>query len=394
MYERQECGDCEKGKRDARRAILRAEELTDPGVPELPNLPEDSPIVPESSRTSSPVEAEDPVATPSHLSSNLNRLIEFTNKEPVDFRRLCDKLNMPPGKVVDLIEEARAAGVQVHVENDHVGIRLREPDERVQQVSDIAPVVGEPQQVGVISDTHLGSKYCLRAQLVDFVEYAYAQGVRTILHPGDWVDGKYRFSVYEQSHTGLEAQTGDLFETLPQKPDLSYHGITGNHDQTFAEANGIDTGEYIESFFRKRGRDDVHFYGNRGAYLRVGGAIVHLWHPTGGGSYARSYKLQKKIEGYSSGEKPNLLLAGHWHMYCALYERGIHAIACPTFQSGRSPFSKSLSGSVAIGGMILNWSLTEHGTMRDFGHTYRAYFDREMPQRIEDDDKSFMEVKE
>ncbi len=66
--------------------------------------------------------------------------------------------------------------------------------------------------VGVISDTHLGSKYCLRAQLKEFINYAYSKGVRKILHAGDITDGIYKHGVYEVSHTGLEAQVQDLFE--------------------------------------------------------------------------------------------------------------------------------------------------------------------------------------
>lgn len=315
------------------------------------------------------------------LNDEVQRIVDLTRRGPIKFSVLCDKLDLSPNKTRALIEKAKQARINIHVEHDHVGIQ-HAYEEKVTTIG-IAPVIGKRQRVGVISDTHLGSKYCLRAQLIDFVEYAYEQGVRDILHPGDVLDGMYKHGLWEVSHSGLEAQTQDLFEVLPKKKGLNYHCITGNHDWTFAEASGVDVGGYIASYFREQGRSDIHFYGNRGAFLRINGALVHLWHPRSGGSYAKSYGIQKHIEKYSSGEKPNVLLAGHWHTFCYVYERGVHGIACPTFQGGGSAFSKSLGGAPAIGGLILSWDLTEHGTVRNFTLEKRSYFEAERPREIE-----------
>lgn len=313
------------------------------------------------------------------VSVDVRRLVDVSKKKPLPFEDLCDVLDVSPRKCRELIEAAQQQGYHVEANAGHVGFRVPPPDERVRETG-IAPIVGERQIVGVISDTHLGSKYCLREQLKDFVHTAYERGVREILHPGDVLDGCYRHGLWEVSHSGLDAQAEDLFETLPRLPGLTYHAIEGNHDNTFTDSIGLSTGRFLEGFFRHRGRDDLRFYGNRGAFLRVRGAVVHLWHPRSGQSYARSYALQKHVEKYSSGEKPHILLAGHWHVYCHVFERGVHAIACPTFQGGGSAFSKSLGGAPAMGGLLLSWGLTEHGTMRDFSLEYRAYFEREQPQ--------------
>ena len=313
---------------------------------------------------------------------NLKKFIELTRKGPTSFHLLCDRLHLPPGKVFKLIEEAKKLGVRVHVEHDHVGIRFPETSEdhllteSIKPVG-VAPVVGKRQKIAVISDTHLGSKYCLREQLKDFIHYAYEQGVREIVHPGDVLDGCYRHGLWEVSHSGLDEQTRDLFETLPRLPGLHYHCITGNHDFTFTEQIGADIGDFVEAHFRAKGRNDIHFHGNRSAFLKLRGAVVHLWHPKKGMGYARSYAVQKQIEKYSSGEKPAILLVGHWHTFVYCMERGVHGIACPTFQGGGSAFSKSLGGAPSIGGLVLSWELTEHGTMRGFNLEYRAYFERE-----------------
>lgn len=320
-----------------------------------------------------------PPAAPAPPADRFARLVEACRR-PVEFAALCDALDVSPARCLALVDEARVAGYQVSTNAGVVGMRQAEPDERVRDV--VPPIVGERQVVGVISDTHLGSKYCLRPQLRDFVEYAYARGVRRILHPGDVLDGCYRHGLWEVSHSGLDAQAADLLETLPALPGLTYHAITGNHDATFTDASGLDVGTYLESLFAKNGRRDLHFYGNRGAFLRVQGAVFHLWHPRSGGAYARSYPLQKQIEKYAPGEKPDVLLAGHWHTFCYVEERGIHAIACPTFQGGGSAFGKSLGGAPALGGLVLSWDLTEHGTLRAFSIERRAYYEREAPRRV------------
>ena len=321
--------------------------------------------------------------TPTTPDPLMQRLVQLSRREPISFSSLCDKLDMAPTKVQALIKRAQDEGIQIHVEHNHIGVRSSYQEERIRPIG-IAPVIGETQRVAVISDTHLGSKYCLREAIQDFVRYAYDKGVREILHPGDVLDGMYRHGIWEVSHPGLDLQAQDLFETLPKLPGLSYHGITGNHDFTFTEANGVDVGHYVTNYFKDRGRDDIHFYGDRGAFLQIRGALIHLWHPRSGGSYAKSYGIQKHIEKYSSGEKPNVLLCGHWHTFCHVYERGVHGIACPTFQGGGSAFSKSLGGAPAIGGLLLSWLITEHGTLRSFTLEKRSYFEAEQPHRIED----------
>jgi hypothetical protein len=309
--------------------------------------------------------------------------------KPIPFAELCDRLDVSPKRARELIAKAQAAGVRVALSHDHVGLEQPEPT-LAEQDTGIPPVIGEVQRVGVISDTHLGSKYCLRAQLIDFVNWAYHdRGVREILHPGDALDGAYKKNgqLWECSHYGLDAQCQDLFETLPHLPGLTYHAITGNHEETFFHDTGQDVGHSIERYFAhppngQTPRNDLKFYGNRGAFINIRGIRVHLWHPRSGKSYARTYHLQRLATMYAGGEKPHLTLAGHWHVSAYCVERGIHMIACPTFQGGGSAFGKSLGGAPEIGGLVLGWELTEHGTIRNFSYERRAYFEVEGPQNL------------
>lgn len=307
-----------------------------------------------------------------------SKLLVQLARKPISLTDLCDRLDMSPAKVLALATKMR---VRLQAGNDHVQLSAREQIRTVQD-SRILPDKGTTQRVGVISDLHLGSKYCLRAQLRDCVEHMYRTGIREILVPGDLLDGCYRHGVFELSHTGLADQTRDLFETLPRLKGLSYHCITGNHDHTFVELTGVDVGEYIQGYFRKHGRTDIHFYGDCGAFLRIRGAIVHMWHPLGGASYAKSYKLQKQVEKYGAGEKPDILLAGHLHQFAVVEDRSVFAVLCPTFQASGSAFSKRLGGQPALGGLILSWQIAGKDLVRNIGVERRRYFEVELPQKV------------
>ena len=324
-------------------------------------------------------------APPVTMPADVQRLVKAINgAHPPSFSDLCDRLDLSPAKAGKLIDLARTHGVEVQVEHNHVGLvrNFGIHDNLVHRLQ-LPPLQGSTIEVAVISDLHFGSKYFLREALADFIARVYALGIRHVLCPGDVLEGMYRHAFGELSHSGLEDQTRDAFESLPRYPGLHYHSITGNHDETFAKAGGVNVGDYVGGYFRKRGRHDLHFYGDRGAFLLLHGTLIHLWHPLGGVSYAKSYKLQKQASSYQSGFKPHIVLAGHWHTYCHVEEREVQAIACPTFQSGVSPFGRSLGTTPSIGGLVLRWQMTEESTLRDFTITRYPYYHHEIIQTPE-----------
>lgn len=307
---------------------------------------------------------------------HLARLFALTKTGPLGLQALCDKLDLAPGRVAKLLKRAAAEGFPVDVIDSTIIANLPRSRTDVRE-SGIAPTVGTRQSIAVISDLHYGSKYCLRGAIKEFVAYVYAAGVREIVVPGDMVDGSYRHAQFEMTHMGLSNQARDMCKNLPQYDGLTYHCITGNHDWTFTETSGVNVGQFLENTFHEAGRRDLFAYGDRGAFLRLRGALLYLWHPGGSSSYAKSYRLQKRIEAFQPGEKPQILLTGHFHQFCYVFDRGIHALLCPTFQGGGSAFGRMLGGAVALGGLTLSWQATASGTLRDFSVAYRSYYEHE-----------------
>lgn len=325
--------------------------------------------------TSSQISRSTKSKTMSAEPEDFSRLVKESRKSPT-LEQLCNALDLSPNATRDMIKRARESGIALKVGHGNIGIGFDENDE-IHDVG-VPPTVGETFRMGVISDLHLGSKYCLRREIVDCVGRIYRSGARDILMVGDLLDGCYRHGEFELKYSGIEDQTADLYRTLPQMDGLRYHAITGNHDFTFTEKTGLDVGAYITGHFNQRGRRDIKFYGDRAATLRIGGTTVRMLHPCGSCSYAVSYKLQKFVEAFDSAEKPGILVVGHWHRSCYIYTRGVHAFACPTLQGPGSAFGKSLGlGPQAIGGLLMKWKLTKFKTIRELTFKPISYFKHE-----------------
>lgn len=317
----------------------------------------------------------EPHENPLEVDPQIVRLIALAKKS-ISFSDLCNALDSSPKKTEALLRKAAERNAPIHVEHDTITVRRALPVS--DSVADIKLTrsVGDTIRLGAISDTHLGSKYCLRGAIRDVIHWMHAEGVRDILHSGDVLEGCYRHSLFELSHSGFDDQLRDAAKCFPELEGLRYHFISGNHDFTFEEKIGMRAGMAIQSGMRALGRNDWLCYGDRNAYLRIGGAVVNLWHPGGGSAYARSYNLQKRIEAYTA-IKPHILLMGHYHQYCYVYERGIHGIMMPTFQGSGSNFAQSLKGSPAIGGLILEWQMSETGRIHNFNPRPRFFFEKD-----------------
>lgn len=315
---------------------------------------------------------------------------KWESKGGLTFEALCDSLEMHPAKAREFLDEARASGVRVELASGLVGVRpTNDTAERVDVPLTVARE-GQPRRFAIVGDVHAGSKYHLSKQLRDFCDYAYHErGVRQFLQVGDLCDGVYRHSMWEQSHRGFDGQIDALAETLPEYPGAVWPFIQGNHDETLGESNGADIGPAIVQAMAARGRKDLVYLGSRGAYARLvapgerRGLFVHLWHPRDKGSaYAKSYRLQKQIEKYAPGTKPDLLAAGHWHQQFYFLTRGVHAMSCGCWQGGGSSFGKSLGGQPEIGSWIIEYSMTSEGAVRTLLPEWRGYQEVEMVRDV------------
>ena len=190
---------------------------------------------------------------------------------------------------------------------------------------------GTHHRMMVISDTHIGSKFSPYEWHEIASETAREEECDCILHCGDLVEGmkiaRAGTQMYELTDLGFEKQRDRAIE-LMRMYDLPIYIISGNHDNYFREFAGADI---VKAVAEKV--DGMEYLGYDSADIEIEGAVLRLWHGgDGSNSYALSYRLQKVIESLPGGKKPDILLAGHVHKFCYIFERNVHGISVPCMQ--------------------------------------------------------------
>lgn len=184
---------------------------------------------------------------------------------------------------------------------------------------------------GVISCTHIGSKYQQMTHLTSFYEECERQGANLVLHCGDLVDGEkiYRGQEYELFLHGADAQVDYVINNYPKVNGIKTKVILGNHDESFWSNSGINV---VKKICEKR--EDMEYLGDYLAYLQMANISVGIMHAGGGVAYARSYKPQKIVEQLSPEKKPHLMFIGHWHVACSIPRyRNVETFSLGAFQS-------------------------------------------------------------
>lgn len=220
---------------------------------------------------------------------------------------------------------------------------------------------GKHHKFVVMSDTHIGSKYSpveWHDVVAEFVNDK-ANGVEAILHAGDLVEGftsrRAGTQVYELTDIGFEAQKEAAIE-LMSKYNVPIYLISGNHDMYFNEYAGANICKAVAEAV-----PNIEYIGHDSADIDVDGCKVRLFHGgDGSNSYAVSYRLQKLVESYTGGQKPNILIAGHVHKFCFIFERHIFAISAPCMQSQTS-WMRGKKLAAHTGFLVLEFDTYEGG---------------------------------
>lgn len=220
-------------------------------------------------------------------------------------------------------------------------------------------------RVGFTSDNHLCSKYAREDVLSDLYDKFEEEGVEIVLNAGNWIDGEARFNLHDLEVHGLEQQIDYLVRRYPQRQGIVTMAITGDdHEGWYAQREGVDVGRIAQSKMRGAGREDWIDLGFMEAFIRLEHAntgarsMLHLMHPGGGSAYAESYTVQKIVEGYDGGEKPAVLMAGHYHKLSVNYIRNVWCIQTVCTQD-QTPFARKKKLRFALGGGIAELKLNQ-----------------------------------
>lgn len=292
-----------------------------------------------------------------------SKILQLTRKKPATILSLADAFDRSPQSIREALKHLEQAGSGVKVSDDSVTASLAQ-----RPVSTPARVEwsGEVLRFCEVSDTHLGSKYEQLGPLNAVYDECEARGIDLVLHPGDWVDGEnmYRGHVYEIHTHGADDQRKYASANYPKRKGIRTKGIGGNHDASFLKTAGYDI---VQALAKER--PDIEYLGPVGRMIDLECKSrkrevyrVHLMHPRGSVPYAKSYRVQKIVEGYEGGSKPDMLLAGHLHYQAHAFIRNVHAFQVPCFQR-QTPFLKELGLEPVVGAYFFEVEFSKSGAV-------------------------------
>jgi hypothetical protein len=101
-----------------------------------------------------------------------------------------------------------------------------------------------------------------------------------------------------------------------------------------------------------------------------------VMHPGGGSSYAYSYRPQKIVESLSGGEKPAVLIIGHYHKLSCNIIRNVWTIQAGC-QQDQSVFMRKKGLEAHVGGLVVTLQQDANsGAIYRCVSDQRIYYDR------------------
>ena len=183
---------------------------------------------------------------------------------------------------------------------------------------------GDTVTIGYFTDSHIGSRFFHDELWLSFLAECRRQNVQRILFSGDLIEGMSNRpdQIYSLEDIGFSAQMDHAERLLKMADDFPIDMIDGNHDRWGIKSGGLFAVRDIASRLAH-----CTFLGHDCADVIINDTVWRLWHGEDSSSYATSYRIQKLIESFTGGDKPNVLLCGHTHKQGYFFERNIHAVS-------------------------------------------------------------------
>lgn len=268
------------------------------------------------------------------MNKELKEKIKYLINKRKDFKTICEELNLKDYEVIGLVELMKQDGELIDYLDGEI-VKLKKPSKDNDVY--ILPNNLSHLKLLLISDTHLCSKY----DRLDILRYLYDKaennGIKHILHSGDFTDGRSNRpeQVYELKESSYQGQVDYCIDKYPRFSGKTYV-IQGNHDDWWYKSAGSEILKPIS-----KAREDIIYLGSDVADMRIGKLKIRLFHGYGGSSYAKSYKIQKYLDTIPINEKPDILQTGHIHQ--AFYYKQDHTHCFQTScLEDQTPYCRSL----------------------------------------------------
>lgn len=303
-------------------------------------------------------------------------------KRPLTLERLCDLVAQPPRLVRGAVAELQRQGWNVSIAEDGFQLKVIEAQAPRQPsiTHDLAEYQGKWVKFGVAGDKHL----CNMHSRLDCMALAYrlfkSEGIDTVYDTGNWIDGECRFNKGELLVHGLDAQIDYWIDNHPREEGITTYYVAGDdHEGWYQQRECIDIGRHAMLRAQEAGRSDLVYIGYAEALVELkvpgGSRIMMVNHPGGGASYAISYKGQKYVESLQGGEKPAIILQGHYHKANYGYPREVHTIDTGTM-CDQTLFMRKKHLQAHVGCWIISLMQGHDGRIIRFSAEFLPFYDR------------------
>jgi len=282
-------------------------------------------------------------------------------KTPLTVEQIAEELQCSQSAAHRALEDACERGVNLHFIDSKWSVEKAPPIRlsRAEARHDLTSNSLHEFRFGFVTDNHIGSKYARLDVLNDLYDRFAARGITQVFNAGNYIDGEARFNKFDLEIHGMDPQLRYLAEQYPQREGIKTYFIAGDdHEGWYGQREGIDIGRWTERVMRDNGREDFIYLGFMEADVDLinaktnKSARMRVVHPGGGSSYAISYAMQKLVESYEGGDKPAVVLGGHYHKQEILNYRNCWIIQGGTTED-QTPFMRKKKLEAHVGGMIV-----------------------------------------
>lgn len=278
-----------------------------------------------------------PIATNGALESAVLKALKSGNFA-VDALSVAVDRSIP--SVQATLESLRSKGHNIDVRGSELNLsaEVRPGSAEPLIVHNLAAYNNQWKKFGACGDNHLGSKH-ERLDVLNALYDVYEQeGVTEVFNTGNWIEGNSRLNYHDVKIVGLDDQVDYFIEKYPQRKGITTYYVAGDdHEGWFQRQERIEIGKYAEYKARGAGRNDLIYLGYVEADVELkakhGSSWMKVMHPGGGSAYALSYAAQKLVESLQGGEKPQVLLYGHYHKFDYNYAREVHCVGTGCFSA-------------------------------------------------------------
>lgn len=306
-------------------------------------------------------------------------MVKFLSTGMYSLTDIANRFDLSPAKAQVELDTIRKAGYLVHTYNDQY--TAGDTIDKEHNYSLDYRKNGETELIyGAVADTHLGSKYARLDVLNALYDRFADNGITKVFHGGNWIDGEARFNKNDLYVHGIQDQLNYFIDNYPQRNGIENYILSGDdHEGWYVQREHINIGRLLESEAKQQGRNDLvdAGYMERDFELKQkkGSSIIRLIHAGGGSAYAVSYTSQKYVESLQGGEKPQIILVGHYHKFEYGYPREVHVVQLGCVQD-QTPFMRKKKLQAHLGGCIIRIKQTDIGTIASVNVEWIPFYDK------------------